>query len=193
MLEERVEFGTAQQMISADEDFEVPSGLKLDLACGQRKKEGFLGVDLLSEEADIRCNLEEYPWPFEDGSVYEINCSHYVEHVRDLVKFVNEVHRILMPHGTITIIAPYYTSIRAWQDPTHVRAITELTFQYFDKALAKDMGVDHYLGDADFETLAVKYVLNKEWECRGDEARKWAYAHYWNVVDDIIVQMRKRG
>lgn len=194
-LEERTEFGTASQMITADEDFSLPENgvvTKLDLACGQRKKEGFVGVDLISKEADIQHDLNVYPWPFKDNSIYEIYCSHFVEHVTDLVKFVNEMHRILMPLGTITILAPYYTSIRAWQDPTHVRAINEVTFKYFDRELSKAMGVDHYLGEANFEILTIKYMLNPEWESKGDEARTWAYKHLWNVVDDILIQMRKR-
>jgi len=33
----------------------------------------------------------------------------------------------------VTFVCPYYSSIRAWQDPTHKRAISEATFLYFDK------------------------------------------------------------
>ena len=58
---------------------------KLDLACGGAKKEGFTGVDIADiEGVDIVHDLNIYPWPFEDGSVEEINCSHYVEHIPHL-------------------------------------------------------------------------------------------------------------
>ena len=55
--------------------------LKLDLGCGQNPKEGFDGVDLYGEKAKHKVDLFKFPWPFEDASVEEINCSHFLEHV----------------------------------------------------------------------------------------------------------------
>jgi predicted SAM-dependent methyltransferase len=136
-LEERVEYGTARQEIDQLEDFKVDRGenlLKVDLACGQKKKEGFKGIDQANiEGVDYVHNLMEFPWPFEDGSVYEFNCSHYVEHIPiqlldgtyGLNRFMEEVWRCLMDKGTIAIQCPYYMSIECWQDPTHTRAITD--------------------------------------------------------------------
>lgn len=195
-LDEKIEFGEAAQMLTCDEDFKKPDVgnlLRLDLACGQHKKEGFLGVDLHSEQADIKHDLGVFPWPFEDCSVYEIHCSHYVEHVKDLVAFMEEIYRVLMPLGTIRIICPYYTSVRAWQDPTHVRPITEITFDYFDPDKQKMMGVDHYFGKANFEVLHRRYYLNPEWEHRAEEVQMWALRHYFNVCADIEFQLRKRS
>ena len=120
--------------------------LKIDLACGDRKKEGFTGVDIANiPEVDIVYDLNQYPWPFKDNSVDEIYCSHYVEHIPHLsvqailkesnsfkefkeklsndkdgfIKFFNEVYRIAKIGGKITIIAPHYMSVRAFGDPTH--------------------------------------------------------------------------
>lgn len=198
-LEEKIEFGDAAQMISQDDAFKKVEGkdlVRLDLACGERKEEGWTGVDLNRKGKDIiNHDLDIYPWPFEDNSVYEIKCDHYVEHIPGqygLVHFMNEVYRILMPLGTIKIQSPYYTSMRAWQDPTHCRAITDLTFGYFDKSVQKINRIDHYFGDADFEVLTMKHFVNDEWESRGDEARIWAVRHYFNVVDDIMFVLRKR-
>lgn len=206
-VEERVEFGTAKQMITADEDFKEPHQvhnqlLRVELACGQQKQEGYIGVDRENiEGVDIVHDLEQYPWPFEDDSVYEFFTSHYVEHIPiirtydseyGLVKFMEEVWRCLMPGGLIKIVAPYYTSIRAWQDPTHTRAITDITFHYFCREFQDMTKVGHYLGKCNFELISRTYVLNKEWEPRGDEARAWATKHYWNVVDDIIFVFRKK-
>lgn len=196
-LEERVEFGTAAQMVTADEDFSLNDKKelkKVDLACGKRKQEGFIGVDEAQVgEVDIVHDLSQYPWPFEDESIYAFFCSHYVEHCADLIKFMEEVWRCLMVGGTIEIHAPYYTSVRAWQDPTHVRAISEVTFDYFMKDKAEQMGVDHYTGKCNFELVTRTYVLNKEFEGRADEAQKWAMKHYFNVVDDIRVILRKKA
>jgi SAM-dependent methyltransferase len=167
--------------------------LRLDLACGQCKKEGFLGVDKeMLSGVDIVCDLDQYPWPFEDESVYEIYCSHYVEHVRDLVKFMDECYRILKPCSLMTIVCPYFSSERAWQDPTHVRGITMKTFHYFDREWVKSIRMDHYIGNADFEVISVVPLVNSEWQGRADEAVKWAMRHYINVIDDLVVTLRKR-
>ena len=105
--------------------------LKLDLACGQNKTEGYFGIDIApGDKVDAVVDLEQFPWPIESDSAEDIVCSHYVEHTTDLIKFMDEVYRILKPGGKIKIIAPYYTSIRCWQDPTHKRAISDATFLY---------------------------------------------------------------
>ena len=56
-------------------------GRRLDLGCGQNPREGFEGVDLYGEKAKHKVDLFKFPWPFADGSVDEIHCSHFLEHV----------------------------------------------------------------------------------------------------------------
>lgn len=196
MLDTKIEFGEASQDITKDEDFtrnHIKDFLRIDLACGQQKKEGFIGVDKVAKDGvDIVCDLEEYPWPFEDNSVYEIYCSHYVEHVRDLMRFMNECYRILKPLSVMTIVCPYWANVRAWQDPTHVRCINEKTFYYFDKKWLELIKMDHYVMNCDFEVVAVTSLVSDEWRGKSDEAIRWAMKHYINVVDDLRIVLRKR-
>ncbi len=187
------------RMITEDKDFELPKEMKkVDIACGQQKKEGFIGIDSANiEGVDIVHDLLSFPWPFEDNSIWEMNCSHFVEHIpiqlKDgsfgLNRFMEEVYRCLMPGGQIVITCPYYTSIRAWQDPTHTRAITDVTFNYYSKG--KVTGVDHYMPKCNFEIVHRRYMLNKEHEALGEEARVYALKHFWNVVDDVQFTLRK--
>jgi predicted SAM-dependent methyltransferase len=172
--------------------------MKLDLACGNNKMEGFTGVDCVKlEKVDIICNLQEYPWPFEDGSVEEIFCSHYVEHIphgdgKDgLFRFFDECCRILKPGGTIKVIAPYYSSIRAWQDPTHRRAISEATFFYMNKGWREQNKLEYYQVDCDFD-FTYGYIFSQAWQTRSKEAQLFAAAHYINVIEDIHVVFTKR-
>lgn len=188
------------KMITSDEDFFVAGKelKRVDLACGQLKRDGFIGVDKENVDGvDIVHDLMKFPWPFEDNSIWEMHCSHFVEHIpiqlKDgtygLNKFMEEVYRCLMPGGQITIVAPYYTSIRAFQDPTHTRSITDVTFDYYSKG--RIGGVDHYMSKCNFEIIHRKYMLNKEFEALGDEARMYAMRHYFNVIDDIQFVLRK--
>ena len=166
--------------------------LRIDFACGQNKREGFTGIDIAAGKGvDIVHDLERYPWPLKANSVDEGNISHYIEHVQDLVKFMNELHRVLKPGAECTILAPYYSSIRAWQDPTHVRAISEATFLYFNQEWMKTNGLDHYGITADFD-FSYGYSLDPTWQNRSEEARAFAIQHYINVVSDIQVVLKKK-
>lgn len=166
--------------------------MKLDLACGQRKREGFLGVDRLQlDGVDIVHDLDVFPWPWEDDSVEEINCMHYLEHVPDLIPFMDECYRILAPGGTMFVIAPYYASVRATQDPTHKRAISEMSFMYFNKGWRDTNLLDHYQITCDFD-FTYGYQFVPAWQNRSEEARAFALAHYMNVVLDIHVTLTKR-
>lgn len=166
--------------------------IKLDIACGQRKQEGFVGVDIWKgSSVDVVHDLDKFPWPFKDASVSEAFCSHYIEHTKDLLKWFDEVHRILVPGGKCTIIAPYYNSMRCWQDPTHTRAISEATFLYANAAWRKMNGLDHYPIKCDFD-FTYGYALAPEWANRDEQARAFAIKHYTNVVNDIHVVLTKR-
>ena len=166
--------------------------MKLDIACGQNKQKGFKGVDIApGEGVDFVWDLEKFPWePFEDNSVEEVYCSHYIEHVPDLMKFMNEIYRICIDGAKVTFLAPYYTSIRAWQDPTHKRAISEATFMYFDSEWRKMNKLDHYPINCNFKGEQMAVFFNPPWDKKTEEARRFAQQHYWNVISDILVNLK---
>ncbi len=167
--------------------------MKLDLACGQNKRPGFTGVDIApGEGVDIVHDLETYPWPFKDHSIEEFHVSHYAEHTKDLMKFMNEIWRIGEAGAKVTIIGPYYTSIRAWQDPTHVRALSEATWQYFNKSWRELNKLDHYPITCDFDITNMVVFFNEPWNQKSEEARRFAQNHYFNAVSDIMVELTVR-
>lgn len=166
--------------------------MKLDIACGQNKQKGFLGVDIApGPGVDFVWDLEKYPWePFKDNSFDEIYVSHYAEHTLDLMKFMNEIWRISENDAKVTIVGPYYTSIRAWQDPTHTRVLSEATWLYYSKAWREANKLDHYPITADFSVSQMVVFFNPPWDKKSEEARQFAQQHYWNVVSDIFVELK---
>jgi len=166
--------------------------MKLDIACGQNKQPGFKGVDIApGPGVDFVWDLEKYPWePFKDDSVEEVYVSHYAEHTKDLMKFMDEIWRICIPDAKVTIIGPYYTSIRAWQDPTHTRALSEATWIYFNKDWRVANKLDHYPIKSNFEIKNIMVFFNPPWDKKSEEARQFAAQHYWNVISDILVELR---
>ncbi len=190
-----------------------PVVLKLSLACGNNKPEGFKGVDIAkTPSTDYVQDLLKFPWKqFKDNSVDEIECSHFVEHIPHgdgyhdpFFQFFDEIYRILKPaefdpsnpnipiKGFVNITCPYYSSMRAWQDPTHQRAISEASFLYLNKQWRIDNKLDHYAVKCDFD-FSYGYAVSGAWQSRNEEARTFAIAHYVNAVDDIQVRLTKRG
>lgn len=182
--------------------------VRLDLACGNSKKEGFIGIDISKNtQADLICNLEDFTWSLfpaiedmmivydfldenyqiKNNSIDEIFCSHYIEHVSDLQSFANELYRIMKPKGKITFLAPYYSSIRAMQDPTHKNFISEATFLYWNKDWMQINGLSHYDIDCNFAILSRKFIYHPEWTLKSEAAKEYARQHYINVVSDIEV------
>jgi hypothetical protein len=177
--------------------------IKLSIACGQRKPEGWIGVDYVAtKEADIVHDLFKYPWPIEDSSVSEAECSHFIEHIPmqcshcngepdPLLRFFDELYRIMQDGAKILIVAPYYASHRAFQDPTHRRFISEHTFLYTNKDWRKVNLLDHYKISCDFD-FSYGYAPFPDTANRSLEAQAFWIAHYINAVQDIQVTLTKR-
>jgi SAM-dependent methyltransferase len=109
--------------------------IKLDIACGGNKQEGFTGIDIRAlPEVDIVHDLEIFPWPIEDESVNIAIASHFLEHVKPWlsIDILDEVWRVLCFGGTFAASVPYPGSRGFWQDPTHCNGWSEVTWQYFD-------------------------------------------------------------
>jgi predicted SAM-dependent methyltransferase len=177
--------------------------IRLNLACGQVKMPGYIGVDIAkTPAADVVHDLMKFPWPFKDNAAVELHISHFLEHIpilcigcngrRDpLFEFMDECYRVLAPGGKITVISPYYSSARAWQDPTHRRAISEWTFLYFNKKWREENGLDHYPITCDYD-FQYGYNLAPHLLTRNEEYRATALLTQINAALDIQVTMTKR-
>lgn len=176
--------------------------IKINLACGQIRQEGFIGIDKVRTDAtDIVLDLEEYPWSIPDNCVDELVCSHFVEHVRDLVSFMDEIYRIMKsPYvnkdgekvtSKVTIVCPYYSSMRAMQDPFHMRPISEASFLYYNKDWRDANKLDHYGIVSNFD-FSYGYQVVPEWANRSQEARDFAIKHYINIITDIFITLTKK-
>jgi SAM-dependent methyltransferase len=169
--------------------------LKLDLACGVAKKPGCFGVDISGDtDADLVCDLRTGPWPWADGSVAEINCAHFFEHLtaaqREL--FVEECWRILAPGGQLVVTVPHARSDGAVQDPTHEwPPLVERSFLYYDREARAQLGIGDYVGMADFQ-VRIGVAFEAEWAQRPQQERLFALRHFYNVASEITAFMTKR-
>ena len=174
--------------------------MKLDLACGNNKQEGFTGVDIIKEgtQAEIEQNLLIFPWPFDDNSIDEIFCSHFLEHIPHgdgfndpFFEFFNELWRISKPGARLTFVTPYYTSMRAFQDPSHQRYITEATYAYFDKDWRTENKLLYYPIRTDFKVANYDYIYHDDSKGVAPEDQEFGLKHFWNVGADMKVVLQK--
>lgn len=108
------------------------------------------GVDLVHD-------ARVFPWPIEDDAFDVVSSSHFLEHLPDLVRTMEEIHRILKPGGRLEVVVPYYRWEGAFRDPTHVRFFTEHTFDYFTPEGATDLSHLNYYSKARFTIESLRY------------------------------------
>jgi SAM-dependent methyltransferase len=179
----------------------------LDLGCGQvGPKEGYEGVDLFEYEGTSWiCDLEKTPWvfhkandyippaPMPDNWVEGIHCAHLVEHVRDLVAFMGEMWRVCKDGAIVNISHPYQFNVRAWQDPTHVRCLNEISFFYFDKSWRQER--NEFGSETDFAVEDIIAIPEGTWEIVSKEKPEEferACRNQINVISDLQVVLRCR-
>jgi Methyltransferase domain len=175
--------------------------VKLNLGSGPNKMEGFINVDSCQfDNVDVVCNLGNDPWPWEDGSVDEVLCSHMVEHLTaaQRIHFVNELYRVLDLKGKATIITPHWASCRAYGDLTHQwPPVSEFWFYYLKKEWRmanaphndKEHNPDGY--SCDFDAVW-GYGMNQSIVTRNAEHQQFAMNNYKEAITDIHATLTKR-
>jgi len=185
-----------------------PVTRKLDIAAGQNCREGFESVDIWPGASHV-VDLQRYPWPFEDASVLELNCSHYIEHIpmemvdsegvissgagsRDaLFRFFDECWRILVPDGWLHVQWPSHRSDRAFQDPTHRRFPTPQTMLYMNEEWRRINKLDHYNVACNF-SCNVDPVVDIALTLKHPEVAQATMQHHWNTIIDWTAKLQKK-
>lgn len=86
--------------------------MKLDIGCGNKKKLGFVGLDIRPTlQTDYVCSLQDAHKIFPYGTVDEIYCRRCLQHIPNDVAAFTEVAKLLKVGGRATIIVAGY---RAW-------------------------------------------------------------------------------
>ena len=168
--------------------------MKLDLGCGKNKKDGFIGVDSRDFEGVDQIVDLTGPWPWEDGSVDEVHCSHFVEHLTapQRIHFVNELYRVLKPEGKAQVITPHWASTRAYGDLTHQwPPVCEMWFYYLSKDWRAVNAPHNDQYTCDF-AATWGYSLHSELLPRNQEFQNFALSFYKEAAQDIFATLVKR-
>ncbi|MFO0773135.1 MAG: class I SAM-dependent methyltransferase [Nitrospiraceae bacterium] len=164
-------------------ELRTPEPVVIDLGCGGNKVAGAWGFDArMVPGIDVVADIER-PLPIRSDSVDVVWVRHVLEHVRELVALMEELSRICKSGGRVEVVVPYYTSRGAFRDPTHVRYITEDTFQYFEPPT--DYGIR-----TQFRIERITYDVRKPFCWFPSYLQKRCRRYLWNVVDNMSVTLR---
>lgn len=112
----------------AERDADLNGLMKVDIGGGLFPRKGYITID--QEDSDIICDLND-GIPLDDNSVGVLNASHVIEHLKDPIKTMKEIHRVLAHGGWAFIEVPSTEGNGAWCDPTHVSFWNEDSFPYY--------------------------------------------------------------
>jgi len=77
--------------------------ITLDIGCGNNKTNGTIGLDRVrTDGVDILCDIEQ-SLPLKSGTIDKIIASHVLEHMGDVIKTLEEIHRVLKMGGSLLL------------------------------------------------------------------------------------------
>lgn len=113
-------------------------GLRIDLGCGNNKKEGYIGLDKKTGPGvDVVWDLE-HGLPYANDSVAEIRAFHILEHLSNPVQIMTEIWRVLKHNGVLYFEVPSTTGKGAFSNPTHKSYWNDLSFAFYSDDQLRD-------------------------------------------------------
>jgi SAM-dependent methyltransferase len=160
----------------------------LDVGCGLNKYPGAIGIDVNRDSAaDVICDLDRFPYPFADRSFDGLRAIHVIEHVTDVVRTMEEFHRLVRSGGRVRIETPHYTDYSSFCDPTHKHHLNSFSFRYF----GENHGGFGYYSRAKFREISVYVKLLAFWKWLGFEFlvnHSRAFRRFWEFYLCYVVR-----
>lgn len=167
---------------------------KIDIGCGERKKEGYFGLDIRDVKGVDLVHDLLTPWPFADSSIEDINCHSVLEHfdVEGRAFIVNEAYRVLIKGSSMTVITPYGFCERAYGDPTHKwPPIVAFWYYYLNKEWRDSQAQHcHEIYKCNFNTTW-GYLMHPEFQMRSSDSQMFAANWYTNAAMELHATMVK--
>ena len=137
------------------------SYIALELGCGNRKRHReAIGIDILDyPDVDIVGDVYEVLASFPAQSVDAVYSYHFIEHVPDAKKLLDDLARIVKPNGHVEFIAPHFSNPYFYSDPTHRSFFGLYTFCYYANKSPFSRQVPTYGYKAAFSIVKVDLVF----------------------------------
>ena len=103
----------------------------LNLGCGNKHIAGAVNVDAVASTGpDVVHDLNQRPWPLPDDRFSEVHAYDVIEHLDDVVKTMEEIHRVCRHRAIVRITVPHFSSANTFTDPTHRHQFSSRSFHY---------------------------------------------------------------
>ncbi len=131
---------------------------KLNLGCGDDLQEGYINSDLFHTEGiDLKLDINEFPYPFENDSIDEISAIRILELAESTVKTMEEFYRICKNGAIIKIDVPASPSPHSFQNPMIKSHFTYNTFCCYEKT----GGIEDNSFNPKFKIIKRKYIFSQ--------------------------------
>ena len=80
---------------------------------------------------DIVHDLNVFPWPLETGTFDEVYCQNILESLSDIVRVMEEIHRVSKRGALIHIDTPHFSWAESFTDPTRIHHFGFFSFDGF--------------------------------------------------------------
>jgi glycosyltransferase involved in cell wall biosynthesis len=150
----------------AERDVEFNNLLKVDISPENNRLPGYTSVGLGS--ADFQCDLND-GIPLPDNSAFIINANDILQKIKDPIKIMNEIYRVLDDGGWAFIQVPSTDGRGAFQDPTHVSYWNENSFWYYTKKEKANFINNNYIRFQEFRLDTIWWdnsiAMTNAWLC----------------------------
>lgn len=104
----------------------------LHLGSGRSYMAGAVNVDISPDVgADVVHDLGTFPWPLPANAFRRVIAHDVFEHLNDIPRSMEELHRVCQPGARVEIVVPHFSSANAFRDPTHRHQFSYFSFDYF--------------------------------------------------------------
>lgn len=103
----------------------------LHIGAGRKKIVGAVTLDINPRHnPNVVWDLNDFPYPFADSEFDLVVCEHVIEHLREVISVMEELHRVTAPGGRVIVRVPHFSSLNFNTDPTHIHAFSSRSFDY---------------------------------------------------------------
>jgi SAM-dependent methyltransferase len=153
--------------------------MRLNIGCGLKPLAGAINLDISPDVgADVVHDLNATPWPFTSDTFDEVHAYDVLEHVKDVVDVLEEIHRVCRPGAVLHATVPHFSSANAFTDVTHLHHFGWRSFDPFESA----NGLAHY-SHARFKRRVTRISFHSSLPNRivHQLANRWPerYEHRW--------------
>lgn len=178
----------------------IPKVDKLNYGCGSEYLEGWFNVDYTKAVKTDYCGdmySMRYIPEFSNRFSYVL-LKYVFEHGNNHMSFMKGLYNICKPDAIVEIICPYYSSVDAWSDPDHKRAISENIFFHFDRSSylwypnnpITPATRNRYLPNFDFEMKHINFIMNPGFDNLNPQETEYVRKHLMNTVNYIHVILK---